>query len=320
MSEMRRLFSPFLAGVCLFMATAQSAAGERQVTHDSAYDHLLDNNDNFSPDDRFLVFDTRTLAGIHESALIAKVEIATGKITSLYRPEHANAFGPGSGGGQLRPPPQRSHLHPRAAPSDRPGQSIRETLPPGHDRPRRRQRRMAVCRRAERQAPVHGRRALRRHASARILGGRPMGRLHVQRRRGAGPWTRHRQESRPANDRRDQARPSSPRRRGGPILERGAGFSALVVVVTPDPRPGTDEISHAAFDSWVGVTGYQRQDGAGNGPALLSARRATRRANRSTSCSSSIFPRTSPFPVFSDRSREPKRRSPCRRPERASAA
>ena len=95
MATMRSLVSPFLAGVCLFMATAQSDAGERQITHDSAYDHLLDNNDNFSPDDRFLVFDTRTPVGIHESALIAKVEIATGKITPLYRPQQANAFGPG---------------------------------------------------------------------------------------------------------------------------------------------------------------------------------------------------------------------------------
>ena len=77
------------------MVLAHSEAGERQVTRDSAYDHLLDNNDNFSPDDRFLVFDTRTAAGIHESALIAKVEIATGTITPLYRPPHANRFGPG---------------------------------------------------------------------------------------------------------------------------------------------------------------------------------------------------------------------------------
>ena len=77
------------------MAAARIDADERQITRDSAYDHLLDNNDNFSPDDRFLVFDTRTAAGINESALIAKVEIATGKITPLYRPEHANKFGPG---------------------------------------------------------------------------------------------------------------------------------------------------------------------------------------------------------------------------------
>ncbi len=85
----------FILGAGLLMNVSRADAAERQVTFDSAYDHLLDNNDNFSPDDRFLVFDTRTPAGIHESRLIAKVEIATGQITPLYRPEYASQFGPG---------------------------------------------------------------------------------------------------------------------------------------------------------------------------------------------------------------------------------
>ena len=87
--------SALILGTGLLMNVSRVDAAERQVTFDSAYDHLLDNNDNFSPDDRFLVFDTRTPAGIHESRLIAKVEIATGRITPLYRPEHAGQFGPG---------------------------------------------------------------------------------------------------------------------------------------------------------------------------------------------------------------------------------
>jgi uncharacterized protein (TIGR01244 family) len=42
---------------------------------------------------------------------------------------------------------------------------------------------------------------------------------------------------------------------------QAAGFSALVVVVVPNPQPGSDEISHAAGDSWVGRHGYLREDG-----------------------------------------------------------
>lgn len=42
---------------------------------------------------------------------------------------------------------------------------------------------------------------------------------------------------------------------------KGAWFSALVVNVTPEPKPGSDEISHAAGDSWVGTNGYQKPDG-----------------------------------------------------------
>ena len=45
------------------------------------------------------------------------------------------------------------------------------------------------------------------------------------------------------------------------FLSHGEGFSALVVVVTPEPQPGSDEISHAASDSWVGRNGYRRADG-----------------------------------------------------------
>ena len=42
----------------------------------------------------------------------------------------------------------------------------------------------------------------------------------------------------------------------------GEWFSALVVKVVPDPTPGTDEISKAAGDSWVGHRGYLKSDGA----------------------------------------------------------
>jgi len=45
------------------------------------------------------------------------------------------------------------------------------------------------------------------------------------------------------------------------FASRGEGFSVLVVVVTPDPKPGSDEISHAASESWVGTNGYRREDG-----------------------------------------------------------
>ena len=41
----------------------------------------------------------------------------------------------------------------------------------------------------------------------------------------------------------------------------GSWTSALVVKVVPNPLPGTDEISRAAGDSWVGTSGYRREDG-----------------------------------------------------------
>lgn len=55
----------------------------------SAKNHELDNNDNFSYDDRFLCYDTRgTLGyGIENCTSIEVVEIATGKETKIYQPD-----------------------------------------------------------------------------------------------------------------------------------------------------------------------------------------------------------------------------------------
>jgi hypothetical protein len=52
--------------------------------------HSLDNNDNFSPDDKFLCYDTRGTVfnqDIANSKSIEKIELATGSETVLYEPE-----------------------------------------------------------------------------------------------------------------------------------------------------------------------------------------------------------------------------------------
>ncbi len=62
---------------------------EKQVTH-TEKNHALDNNDNFSPDDKFLCYDTRGTVfneDIGNCQTIEKVEIATGKETILYKPK-----------------------------------------------------------------------------------------------------------------------------------------------------------------------------------------------------------------------------------------
>lgn len=76
-----------LLGILVMTGCAQAA--ERQVT-DSPKNHNLDNNDNFSPDGRFLCYDTRETvgSGIGNSQSIEKVEIATGIETVLYAPEN----------------------------------------------------------------------------------------------------------------------------------------------------------------------------------------------------------------------------------------
>jgi len=83
------------------IATGAAFAEERQITF-TPKNHHLDNNDNFSADGRFLVYDTRgTLGpGLDNCQSIEKVEISTGEETVLYAPRVAiTAFGPVPGAG-----------------------------------------------------------------------------------------------------------------------------------------------------------------------------------------------------------------------------
>lgn len=62
---------------------------EQQVSF-SEKNHALDNNDNFSPDDRFLCYDTRGTvfnSDLANCQSIEKIELATGKETVLWMPE-----------------------------------------------------------------------------------------------------------------------------------------------------------------------------------------------------------------------------------------
>ncbi len=70
-------------------STTYIQMNEKQITN-TEKNHVLDNNDNFSPDDRFLCYDTRGTVfnnDIGNSQTIEKVEIATGKETILYKPK-----------------------------------------------------------------------------------------------------------------------------------------------------------------------------------------------------------------------------------------
>ncbi len=62
---------------------------EKQVSF-TEKNHALDNNDNFSPDGKFLCYDTRGTVfngSIANSKSIEKIEISTGKETVLWKPE-----------------------------------------------------------------------------------------------------------------------------------------------------------------------------------------------------------------------------------------
>jgi hypothetical protein len=112
-----------LIGILCFMTNA-SPESERQLTF-SPHHHDLDGTQNFSPDDRFLCYDTRDTVGegIGNSQTIEMVELATGRETVLYRPEHAivgKAPAPGVGAPFFHPLANRvAFIHGPPAGSER---------------------------------------------------------------------------------------------------------------------------------------------------------------------------------------------------------
>ena len=76
----------FASAMCMVAGIA--TASERQITF-APRNHMLDNNDNFSPNSRHLVYDTRETVGpgIDNCLSIESVEIATGVQTVIYEPE-----------------------------------------------------------------------------------------------------------------------------------------------------------------------------------------------------------------------------------------
>src|SRR5258708_33564227 len=56
---------------------------ERQLTH-GLLQKDLDDNINFSPDGRYLVFDCRDEKGINDNSRLGKVDVKTGETTVFY--------------------------------------------------------------------------------------------------------------------------------------------------------------------------------------------------------------------------------------------
>ncbi len=235
---------------------------ERQITHDIAFNHELDSNDNFSPDDRFLVFDTRTIdGGIAASRMVGRVEVATSEITPLYETKQPNSFGPGAGAA--------SYSHSR--------DEVIFIHGPFHPTSSENQyeqfRRVGVV--AAGDGSGEYRLADARNTVAPYSVGALRGGTHRHEFSGDGNWvgftyndavleTYGRSVGEKLN-----LRTIGVTHLGHPLsVPPGQqfpgdadGFSVLVVTVVPRPKPGSDEISHAAQDSWIGRNGYLRADG-----------------------------------------------------------
>ena len=256
-----RLVSGLVLGMFITMANFIEGA-ERQITHDGGRNHELDNNDNFSPDDRFLVFDTRTDdGGIAASQMVGKVEIATGKITPLYETTQPNTFGPGAGAASY------SHCRDEVIFIHGPFH------PTGPENQYEQFRRVGVIAAGNGRGDFHL--ADARNTTAPFMPGALRGGTHRHEFSGDGHWVGFTyNDSVVAAYGRSigkllNLRTIGVTHLGHPVSAPDSkqfpgeadGFSVLVVSVVPNPKPGTDEISHAAQDSWIGRNGYLGPDG-----------------------------------------------------------
>ncbi|MCH2200626.1 MAG: DUF3748 domain-containing protein [Fuerstiella sp.] len=246
-----------LSAVTLIDGRVYSGPHEVQLTFD-AWNHRLDNNDNFSPDDRWLVYDTRPdNGGIRMGRRIEKVNVLSGNIVTIYRAPNATTTGPGIAAASYHPTENKIVFihgllnHSRSQPYDwwrRFGMMIDETRP-------------------ERTIIIDARDVVPPFTTGALRGG-----THRHEFSGDGKWIgfTYNDALMAATGERYNLRTigvtrlDSPIRINGPkdgASFSGAGTSALVVRVTPDPIPGSDEISRASSDSWIGTHGYTTADG-----------------------------------------------------------
>ncbi len=249
----------------LFLASCGSPGQylpEEQVTFDETKNHDLDNNDNFSPDGKWLVYDTRSeTGGIGGCASIERVNILTGKTEVLYAIPEDQYYGPGVGAVSYHPfLDQVIFIH-----------GLQNCTP---ENPYQQWRRTGVIVEVDRPGIsvfVDSRDVTYPYTPGALRGG-----THRHEWSRDGKWIGFTYNDAILRKLEDSTgTPFNLRTIGVSALIPGAAvekdeagenvqgqwFSAVVVQVVPHPEPGSDQISHAASDSWVGNRGYPKPDG-----------------------------------------------------------
>lgn len=236
---------------------------EHQVSNDFHYHHDLDNNDNFSPNDQWLVYDTRTAeGGIGANATIEKIHIETGEKAVVYHLKQNTAFGPGVGAA--------SYAHTQNLVI-----FIHGLLNCSEKSPYEQWRRTGVI--VKDNLPGAPFFMDARDTSPPFTAGALRGGTHRHEWSADDQWIGFTYNDAVMKNLEDQTgihhnlRTIGVSKRYSPISFAdtktgeqisGEWFSVLVVQVKADPEPGSDEISNAAGDSWVGHSGYKKPDGS----------------------------------------------------------
>ena len=256
-----------LLGVLLTAATIVSCTpSEPQVKivqlTNGAYNHDLDNNDNFSPDGKWLVYDTRTgIGGIGGSPSVERVNIETGKIEELFAVKDNHSWGPGAGAASYHPAENKViFIHGLDSCSEKnPYQQWKRTG--------------VIVEDNHPNVPIY---MDARDVTVPFTPGALRGGTHRHEWSKDGKWVGYTyndailQALEVATGKTLNLRTVGVSTRLKPVVVDKSGegenvsgewYSVLVVRVVPNPVPGSDEVSNAASDSWVGTGSYLNKAG-----------------------------------------------------------
>ncbi|MCX6223010.1 MAG: DUF3748 domain-containing protein [Bacteroidia bacterium] len=232
-----------------------------QLTY-GAYNHDLDNNDNFSPDGKWLAYDTRTATGgIGGSPSVERVNVESGKVERLFAIKDNHSWGPGAGAVSYHPTENRViFIHGLAFCSEKnPYQQWKRTGTMVDDN--------------HPNIPIF---MDARDVTFPYTPGALRGGTHRHEWSKDGKWVGYTYNDAIMKAIEDSTGEKVNLRTVGvstklkPVIVDHSGegenlsgewYSVLVVRVVPNPAPGSDEISNAASDSWVGTGSYVEQDG-----------------------------------------------------------
>lgn len=251
MSALLLILIAILSLEVLPLSPSNSGDAERQLTHGN-YNHDLDDNINFSPDGRFLVYDCRGKDGIGPNRQLGRVEIATGKEEIIYRQPAGES---GVGAASFLNDHEVIAIHSLIPVSGAPA-------PPAYDFTERGG--MIIA------ADGSGRRRWldSRNVIAPFTPGALRGGTHKHEPDGTGQWIGFTYNDAIMKARGSDLRNVGVSKRGTtvqvPTDSRnfiGESFSVLLTACVDHPQPGSDQIQRAEGDCWVGTNGFTDGDG-----------------------------------------------------------
>jgi uncharacterized protein DUF3748/WD40 repeat protein len=244
-----------------------TAMKEIQLTT-GEYGHTLNATQVFSPDDQWIVYDTRNVdTGIISTSTVERVHAETGKVDTVYTTENQTNFGPGVGAVAYHPLQDKIIF-------------IHGLLNCNEQQPYGFARRFGAISNLNGSAIIH---AEARNINEPLVVGALRGGTHAHTWSGDGAWISftYNDYLMETLEKSTQGEVKDLRTIGvmAPVKKvavanedsenfSGEYFTVVAATVTEKPTPGSDEIERAFDECWIGNDGYIKSDGTNQKKAI----------------------------------------------------